>query len=194
MLQQKISQDLQETTCKSHNLEFIAVDLDMSNRSEIMFFCGKCLVDKLNNNKVTTIEQSKERIQQMKTQQQEIKFKENQARLNYFKSILDQIMDFKRSIDDSLEKMYKQIQQYTFSIQKEKQELQEVQYRLNYFEDIKQLSEFSSLDMQKSTILIEDNAFIQELTRQFELLFNNAEYFQTLRYIQKYKINNPRFN
>ncbi|CAD8214119.1 unnamed protein product [Paramecium octaurelia] len=179
ILQSKQSQDGLETTCKIHNLEFIAVDLDMSDKSQIKFFCGKCLVDKLNNNKVTTIEQSKERITQMKTQQQEIKIKENQTRLNYYKNILDQIMDFKRTIDDSLEKMYKQIQQYIFPIQKEKQELQEIQYQFNYFEDIKQLSEFYSSNMQKSTKLIEDNSFIDQLTRQFELLFNNAEYFQT---------------
>ncbi|CAD8214212.1 unnamed protein product [Paramecium pentaurelia] len=180
ILQQKQNQEVQETICKIHNLELIAVDLDISDKQQIKFFCGKCLVDKLNNNKVTTIEQSKERIQQIKIQQQEIKTKENQTRLNYYKNILDQIMDFKRSIDDSLEKMYKQIQQYMFPIQKEKQELQENQYQLNYFEDLKQLSELYSQDQQKSIKLIEDNTFIDQLTRQFELLFNNAEYFQTL--------------
>ncbi|CAD8151287.1 unnamed protein product [Paramecium octaurelia] len=107
----------------------------MKDKSQIKFFCGKCLVDKLNNNKVTTtIEQSKESISQMKTQQQEIRTKENQARLNYYKIILDQIMDFKRSMDDSLEELYKQLQQYIFPIQKENQE---IQYSFNYFEDIK---------------------------------------------------------
>ncbi|CAD8195826.1 unnamed protein product [Paramecium pentaurelia] len=180
ILQQNYNQEPQETICKTHNLEFIAVDLDMSDKSQIKFFCGKCLVDKLNNNKVTTIEQSKERIKQIKTQQQEIKTKENQTRLNYYKNILDQIMDFKRSIYDSLEKIHKQIQQYMFPIQKEKQDLQENQYQLNYFEDIKQLSELYSSDQQQSNNLIEDKYFIDELTKQFELSFNNAEYFQTL--------------
>ncbi|CAD8175693.1 unnamed protein product [Paramecium pentaurelia] len=180
ILQQKSSQEPQETICKAHNLELIAIDLDMSDKSQIKFFCGKCLVDKLNNNKVTTIEQSKERIQQIKTQQKEIETKENQARLSYYKNILDQIMDFKRFMDDSLEKIHKQIQQYMFPIQKEKLELQEKQYQLNYFEDIKQLSELYSNNQQKSNNLIEDNHFVDELTKQFELLFNNAEYFQTL--------------
>ncbi|CAD8129489.1 unnamed protein product [Paramecium sonneborni] len=180
ILNQKQVQETQETICKIHNLEFIAVDLDLSNKAQIQFFCGKCLVEKLNNNKVTTIEQSKDRIQKVKIQQKEVKTKENQARLTYYKNILDQIMDFKRFVDDSLDKMYKQIQQYIFPIQKEKQELIEYEQQLNYFEDIKQLSELYSQDEQKSIKLQEDNNFIDEISRQFELLYNCSEYFQTL--------------
>ncbi|CAD8117883.1 unnamed protein product [Paramecium primaurelia] len=180
ILTQKQVQEASETICKAHNQELIAVDLDLSDKAQIQFFCGKCLVEKINNHKVTTIEQSKERIQQIKIQQKEIKSKENQARLNYYKNILDQIMNFKQSIDDSLEKMYKQIQQYIFPIQKEKSELQEFEQQLNYFDDIKQLSELYSQEQQKSPKLIEDNHFINEIQRQFELLFNNSEYFQTL--------------
>ncbi|CAD8190237.1 unnamed protein product [Paramecium pentaurelia] len=179
-LTQKQEQEASETICKSHNQELIAVDLNLSDKAQIQFFCGKCLVEKINNSQITTIEQSKERIQQIKIQQKDIKSKENQARLNYYKNILDQIMDFKQSIDDSLEKMYKQIQQYIFPIQKEKQELQEYEQQLNYFEDIKQLSELYSQEQQKSPKLIEDNHFINEIQRQFELLFNSSEYFQTL--------------
>ncbi|CAD8213786.1 unnamed protein product [Paramecium pentaurelia] len=180
ILNQKQVQEISETICKIHNLELIAVDFDLSDKAQIQFFCGKCLVEKMNNYKVTTIESSKERIQQVKTQQKEIKTKENQARLSYYKNILDQIMDFKQSIDDSLEKMYKQIQQYIYPIQKEKQELQEFEQQLNYFEDIKQLSELYPQEQQKSPKLIEDNHFINEIQRQFELLLNSSEYFQTL--------------
>ncbi|CAD8190140.1 unnamed protein product [Paramecium octaurelia] len=180
ILIQKQAQEIQETICKNHNLELIAVDLDVSDKAQIQFFCGKCLVEKLNNNKVTTIEQSKERIQQIKSQQKDVKTKENSARLNYYKNILDQIMDFKQSIDNSLGKMYKQIQQYIFPIQKEKQELQEFESQLNYFEDIKQLSDLYSQEQQQSPKLIEDNYFINEIQREFELLFNSPEYFQTI--------------
>ncbi|CAD8129221.1 unnamed protein product [Paramecium sonneborni] len=180
ILNQKQVQETQETTCKIHNLEFIAVNLDLSDKAQIQFFCGKCLAEKLNNNKVATIEQSKETIQKVKIQQKDVKTKENQARLTYYKNILDQIMDFKRFVDDSLDKMYRQIQQYIFPIQKEKQELIEYEQQLNYFEDLKQLSELYSQDEQKSTKLQEDNNFIDEISRQFELLFNCSEYFQTL--------------
>ncbi|CAK81373.1 unnamed protein product (macronuclear) [Paramecium tetraurelia] len=180
ILYQKQAQETQETSCKIHNLELIAVDLDLSDKAQIQFFCGKCLVEKFNNNKVTTIEQSKERIQSIKSQQKDIKAKKNQARLNYYKIILEQIMYFKQSIDDSLEKMHKQIQQYMFPIQKEKQELQEFESQLNYFEDLKQLSELYSQEQQQSPKLIEDNHFINEIQKQFELLFNSSEYFQTV--------------
>ncbi|CAD8214059.1 unnamed protein product [Paramecium octaurelia] len=137
---------------------------------------------------ITTIEQSKERILKIKNQQLEIKNKENQSRLSYYKNILEQIMDFKRFIDDSLEKIYKQIQQYIYPIQKEKQELNECQLQLNYFEDITQLSElYFQGGQSKSAKLVQDNNFIDEITRQFELLFNNAEYFQTLDTFKKTK-------
>ncbi|CAD8187231.1 unnamed protein product [Paramecium octaurelia] len=89
-------------------------------------------------------------------------------------------MDFKRYIDESLEKMYKQIQQYIFQIQKEKQELQEYSFQSTYLEDLKQLSNLYSQDQQQSTKLIDDDNFIDVIVKQFELLFNNAEYFQTL--------------
>ncbi|CAD8182634.1 unnamed protein product [Paramecium pentaurelia] len=175
-MQGKQTQDSLETICKIHNLEFIDVDLDMSDKLQIQFFCGKCLVDKLNNNKVTTIEQSKERIQKIKTQQQEIKTKENQSRLNYLLMILK-----KRCI-----KKYNNI--YIFPIQKEKSELHEQYFQLNYFEDIKQLQEYNSDNyLISSKKLIEDNNFIDDVTRQFELLFNYAKYFQTLDIFEKTK-------
>ncbi|CAD8129463.1 unnamed protein product [Paramecium sonneborni] len=179
ILNQKQVQEASETLCKIHNQELIGVDLELSDKAQIQFFCGKCLVQKINNNKVTTIEQSKDRIQQFKAQQKDVKSKENQARINYYKSILDQIMDFKQSIDESLEKMYRYIQQYIFPIQKEKQELLEYEQQLNYFKDIKQLSELYQ-EQQKSPKLIEDTHFINEIQRQFELLFNSSEYFQTI--------------
>ncbi|CAD8201386.1 unnamed protein product [Paramecium pentaurelia] len=181
ILKQNQTQEAQqETICKIHNLEFIAVDLDLSDKSQIQFFCGKCLVEKINNNKMTTIEQSKERIIQIKIQQKEIKTKETQARLNYYKNILDQMMDFKQSIIDSLDKMQKQIQKYICSIQKEKQELQDYDQQSNYFDDLKQLSELYSQEQQKSSKLDEDTTFINEMQRQFELLFNCSEYFSTI--------------
>ncbi|CAD8215485.1 unnamed protein product [Paramecium octaurelia] len=181
ILKQNQTQEVQQDMiCKIHNLELIAVDLDLSDKSQVQFFCGKCLVDKLNNNRVTTIEQSKERIIQFKTQQKDIKNKENQARLNYYKNILDQIMDFKQSINNSLDKMYQQIQQYIFPIQKEKQELLDYDQQFNYFEDLKQLSQLYSQGQQKSTKLEDDNNFIDEIQRQFELLFNCTEYFSTI--------------
>ncbi|CAD8112292.1 unnamed protein product [Paramecium primaurelia] len=178
--QNQTQETQQETICKIHNLEFIAVDLDLSDKSQIQFFCGKCLVEKINNNKMTTIQQSKERIIQIKIQQKEIKTKETQARLNYYKNILDQMMDFKQSIIDSLDKMQKQIQKYICSIQKEKQELQDYDQQSNYFDDLKQLSELYSQEQQKSSKLDEDTTFINEMQRQFELLFNCSEYFSTI--------------
>ncbi|CAK80506.1 unnamed protein product (macronuclear) [Paramecium tetraurelia] len=89
-------------------------------------------------------------------------------------------MDFKQSINDSLEKMCKQIQQYVFPIQKEKQELQEFESQLSYFEDITQLSKLYSQEQQQSPKLIQDNHFINEIQIQFELLFISSEYFQTV--------------
>ncbi|CAD8083706.1 unnamed protein product [Paramecium primaurelia] len=187
ILNQKQAQEQQETICKMHNLDLIAVDMDLSDQAKIQFFCGTCLVEKINNYKVTTIEQSKKRIQQIKKQQQEIRTKENQARLTYYKNILDQIMNFKQSIDDSLDKIYKQIQQYIYPIQKEKQELQDYNLQLNYFEDVQQLSELYTQNQEQSMKLQEDNNFIDEISKQFELLLNSSEYSQTLELFKNTK-------
>ncbi|CAD8166298.1 unnamed protein product [Paramecium pentaurelia] len=186
-LYQKQAQEQQETICKIHNLELIAVDMDLSDKAKVQFLCSKCLVEKIKNYKVTTIEQSKERIQQIKKQQKEIRTKENQARLTYYKNILDQIMNFKQFIDDSLDKTYKQIQQYIYPIQKEKQELQDYDLQLNYFEDVQQLSELYTQNQQQSMKLQEDNNFIDEISRQFELLLNSSEYSQTLELFKNTK-------
>ncbi|CAD8131231.1 unnamed protein product [Paramecium sonneborni] len=174
ILNQKQIQETQNTICKIHNLEFIAVDLNLQDKAQIQFFCGKCLVE---NDHYRIIKRENLKSQNLVKRCQN---KKNQARLAYYKNILDQIMDFKRFVDDSLDKMYKQIQQYIFPIQKEKQELIEYEQQLNYFEDLKQLSQLYSSEEQKSIKLQEDNNFINEISRQFELLFNCSEYFQTL--------------
>ncbi|CAD8174763.1 unnamed protein product [Paramecium pentaurelia] len=64
-LQQKQTQKNQETICKIDNLELIAVDLDLSDKAQIQFYFCQCLFEKMKNNKVTTIEQSKKRIQSL---------------------------------------------------------------------------------------------------------------------------------
>ncbi|CAD8213864.1 unnamed protein product [Paramecium octaurelia] len=174
ILNQKQALETQETICKIHNLELIAVDLDLSDKAQIQFFCEI----KQQQGDYYRVIQRKNLISKVIIK--DIKIKENSTRLKYYKSILDQIMDFKQSIDNSLEKMYKQIQQYIFPIQKEKQELQEFESQLNYFEDLKQLSQFYSQEQLQSPKLIEDDHFIKEIQRQFELLFNSTEYFQTV--------------
>ncbi|CAD8080697.1 unnamed protein product [Paramecium sonneborni] len=58
-------------------------------------------------------------------------------------------MDFKKSFNDSLEKMHRQTQQYTFLIKKKQQKLLEQEQQLNYFVDILQSELYSKDDRNR---------------------------------------------
>ncbi|CAD8177435.1 unnamed protein product [Paramecium octaurelia] len=171
-----------EMVCQIHQLEIIALDLDTSEKGQFQYLCCYCLVDKMNNNKISTIEQTKDRISSLKTQKKENKTKEIQKRLDYFKNILDQIMDFKNTVENTLEKLYSQIKAQIHTVQQEKQLLLEgVQVQQNFQDDVKSLSQFLSSEYQGKQIEFQqDSQFIDEIFKQFELLFNNASYFQTI--------------
>ncbi|CAD8082472.1 unnamed protein product [Paramecium primaurelia] len=184
-LQQKQTQENSETICKIDNLELIAVDLDLSDKAQIQFYCvcnNYRIIEEKNLKLDIFILKRSQKISQhfnitinkinflSKSLQLDIKTKENQAWLNYYKNILDQIIDFKQSINDSLEK----------NVQTEKLEIKNYEQQYNYFEDIKQLLELYTQDKQKSSQLLEDNNFINEIQQQFEQLFNNSKYTQTL--------------
>ncbi|CAD8214054.1 unnamed protein product [Paramecium octaurelia] len=136
------------------------------------------------NNQIDSLKSFKQmkyqNLRRKKIKQKGYQKQRESSKTQLLQNILDQIMDFKQSINNSLDKMYQQIQQYIFPIQKEKQELQDYDQQFNYFEDLKQLSQLYSQGQQKSTKLEDDNNFIDEIQRQFELLFNCTEYFSTI--------------
>ncbi|CAD8058012.1 unnamed protein product [Paramecium primaurelia] len=180
-IQQQLSEN-EVMVCKIHKREIIAIELESSEKSQLQYLCCNCLVEKMNNNKISTIEQTKDRIQSLKSQRQENKIKEIQIRLDYFKNILDQIMEFKCNLENSLEKIYSQIKAQIFVIQKEKQTfLENSSIQNNFQEDVKSLSQFLLIETQENNLqTFQDNSFIDEIFNQFELLFNNSVYFQTI--------------
>ncbi|CAD8153687.1 unnamed protein product [Paramecium pentaurelia] len=185
--------EILEMVCQIHKREIVALDLDTSEKGQLQYMCCNCLVEKINNNKISTIDQTKERIQSFKTQKQENKTKQIQQRLDYFKKILDQIMEYKCNVENTLEKIYSQIKAQIFTIQKEKESLLEnCQILHNFQEDVKSLSQFLSTDSQDNQMEFQqDSQFIDQIFQQFELLFNNASYFQTIDIFKdaKQKIN-----
>ncbi|CAD8161829.1 unnamed protein product [Paramecium pentaurelia] len=174
--------EIQENICEIHKIDIVAIDLDISEKCQFQYLCYHCLVAKINNNNISTIEQTKERIQSFKTKKQENKSKEIQQRLDYFKKILDQIGDFKRNVENILDKIYTQINAQIVTIQKEKSSLLEnYQPFYNFQDEVKSLSKFLSTDNQdKQLEFQQDSQFIDQIFQQFELLFNNASYFQTI--------------
>ncbi|CAD8177419.1 unnamed protein product [Paramecium octaurelia] len=183
--------EVEELICQNHKREIVAVDL--SEKGNFQYLCCICLVEKMNNSKVSTIEQTKERIQSLKTQRQENKTKQIQLRLDHFKIILDQIMEFKCSVENTLEKIYSQIKAQIFTIQKEKQsQLDNFQTQYNFQEEVRSLFEFLSIESQEDQLEFQqDSQFIDEIAKQFDLLFNGSAYFQTIDTFKdaKYKIN-----
>ncbi|CAK84034.1 unnamed protein product, partial (macronuclear) [Paramecium tetraurelia] len=190
---QKQILETQEMICQNHKSQIVAVDLDVSENGQCQYLCSNFLVEKMNSNKISTIEQTKERIQSLKIQKQQNKTKEIQQRLDQFKKILDQIMDYKCNVDGVLEKIYSQIKAQIFAIQKEKSSQSETyQSMYNFQDDVKFLSDYLSTDpLHKQLEFQQDNQFIDQIFSQFELLFNNASYFQTIHTFKdaKQKIN-----
>ncbi|CAD8185151.1 unnamed protein product [Paramecium octaurelia] len=174
--------EIEEIICQIHKREIVAVDLDLSEKGNFQQMCCICLVEKMNNSKISTIEQTKERIQSLKSQRQENKTKQIQVRLDHFKIILDQIMEFKYSVESTLEIIYSQIKAQIFTIQKEKQSQQEkFQTQYNFQEEIRSLSEFLSSESQENQLEFQqDSQFIDEIGKQFDLLINGSAYFQTI--------------
>ncbi|CAK76384.1 unnamed protein product (macronuclear) [Paramecium tetraurelia] len=164
--------DIQEMVCQIHKLEAIAIDLDTSEKGKFYYLCCNCLVEKMNNNKISTIQDANDRILSLKSQKKENKIKRDP----------NEIMNFKSTVDNTLEKLYSQIKAQIHTIQKEKQSvLESVQIQKDFLEDLKSLSEFLSADSQdKQFEFSSDDQFIDEVFKQFQLLFNNSEYFQTV--------------
>ncbi|CAD8067401.1 unnamed protein product [Paramecium primaurelia] len=174
--------EIQQNICEIHKSDIVAIDLVISEKCQFQYLCYHCLVAKINDNNISTIEQTKERIQSYKTKKQENKSKEIQLRLDYFKKILDQIGDFKCSVENILDKIYTQINAQIVTIQKEKSSLLE-NYQLfyNFQDEVKSLSKFLSIDNQNKQLEFQlDSQLIHQIFQQFELLFNNASYFQTI--------------
>ncbi|CAD8184629.1 unnamed protein product [Paramecium octaurelia] len=174
--------EVQEIVCQIHKQEIVAIDLDIQEKGNYQYLCCNCLVEKMNNNKISTIEQTKDRIKALQKQRQENKIKEIQIRLDNFKIIQEQIMEFKCNVENTLEKIYSQIKAQIFTIQKEKQSLLDnFQIQHNFQEEVKSLSEFLSTETQEKQLeSIYDSQFIDEIVKQFDLIFNSASYFQTI--------------
>ncbi|CAD8214207.1 unnamed protein product [Paramecium pentaurelia] len=101
---QQQKHEIREMVCQIHKLEVVAVDLETYKKVKFQYMYCDCLVEKINNNKISIIDQTKERIQSFKTQKQQNKTKQ---------------------IENTLEKIYSQIKAQIFTIQQEKQSLLE---------------------------------------------------------------------
>ncbi|CAD8095956.1 unnamed protein product [Paramecium primaurelia] len=90
-------------------------------------------------------------------------------------------MEFKSNFNNSLDKIYKEIQTQVLIFKKEKQSLlQNFNTQYNFQEDVKQLSEF--LLIQDNQIeLSQDGQFIDEIFKQFELIFQNEAHNKTVQ-------------
>ncbi|CAD8215071.1 unnamed protein product [Paramecium pentaurelia] len=117
--------------------------------------------------------------------------KNKKIRQNRFKKV-GLLQENTRS-NHGIQMIYSQINAQIFTIQKEKQSLLEkCQILHNFQENVKSLSEVLSIDTKDDQMEFQqDSQFIDEIFQQFELLFNNASYCQTIDIFKdaKQKIN-----
>ncbi|CAD8167847.1 unnamed protein product [Paramecium pentaurelia] len=176
-----VPEDREKMVCQMHKLEIIAIDLVSLENRQFEFLCCNCLVEKMNNNNISTIEQTSDRIQSYKSQRLNKRKKDIQITLDNQKILLVQIMKFKSKVDEALDKISNEIQKQLVMNEKEQQSLKEnCQTQSNFQEDVRQLSEF--LQTQENQIeLSQDSKFIDDIYKQFELIFQNETHNKTIQ-------------
>ncbi|CAD8098761.1 unnamed protein product [Paramecium primaurelia] len=181
---QQQKHEILEMVCQIHKREIVAVDLDTLEKGQLQYMCCNCLVEKINNNKISTIDQTKERIQSFKTQKQENK-------TNRFKKVW--ITSRKYLIKSWNSNIYSQIKAQILQFKKKNNHYQKtvkyctiskkmLNHYLNFFQQILQMIKWN---FNKIVNLL------MKFFKLFQLLFNNALYLQTIDIFKdaKQKIN-----
>ncbi|CAD8117764.1 unnamed protein product [Paramecium primaurelia] len=176
--------EILEMVCQIHKREIVAVDLD--TQKKVNYNICAVIVQQRN----LTITKFQLLIRQKK-EFNLLRPKNKKIRQNRFNK--GWITSRKYLIKSWNSNIYSQIKAQIFTIQQEKQSLLENSQILhNFQEDVKLLSEFLSTDNQDNQMEFQqDSQFIDEIFKQFELLFNYASCFQSIDIFKdaKQKIN-----
>ncbi|CAD8195739.1 unnamed protein product [Paramecium octaurelia] len=131
-----------ENMCQIHNSERIAIDLNSTQNGSIKYLCCNCVVEQLNNNRVSTIQQTQARIQEYKALRQEKRTRDIQIKLQQYKIVLEKYIEFKINACSALAKIEDQIKTQITILEEKQSLLKNFQTTSNFQEDVKQLSEF----------------------------------------------------
>ncbi|CAD8061542.1 unnamed protein product [Paramecium primaurelia] len=179
MLSSQMPED--QRICEIHQLKVTAIDLDLSNNGLICYLCSNCLIEKMNNKKISTIKQTKERIQSFKAQKQE---KKNQIILNNIRIVLNNnVINYGVQIIRDLKSIYNK----NTTIEEEQYFSQEnFQAPLNFIYDV-QLSQFISTSknqMNFKKIFNLQMKFVNNLSSLL-IMEHTAKFFQLQRVLNR---------
>ncbi|CAK71716.1 unnamed protein product (macronuclear) [Paramecium tetraurelia] len=183
--------EISENLCQIHNYEIIAIDLNPTENGSIKYLSCNCVVEKLNNSRISTIEQTQARIQEYKALRQEKKAGEIKIKLQQYKIVLEKYIEFKINACSALVKIQDQIQTQISILEEKESLLKNFQTKSNFQEDVKSISEFLSLT-EKQMEFQQDTQSFDYLIRELELIFNKEAYYQTILTFKeaKYKYRN----
>ncbi|CAD8129917.1 unnamed protein product [Paramecium sonneborni] len=181
--------EVREMICKTHKRELVAIDLVSSESRKFEFLCLDCLVEKINNNNISTFESTKIRIQQYKNKRLEKRTKDIEIRQKNFEILLHSINELKNKIEEALVNIYSEIKK---QMSEGKQSLEEFQTQLNFLEDVKQLSEFLSIQENEKEFQ-QDGQFIDGIFQKFEQIFK-IEHNKTIQTFKDVLWNINNFN
>ncbi|CAK58098.1 unnamed protein product (macronuclear) [Paramecium tetraurelia] len=185
--------EIRENMCQIHNREIIAIDLNSTENGSIKYLCCDCIVEKLNNNRISTIEQTQARIQEYQALRQEKKAGEIKIKLQQYKIVLEKYSEFKINACNSLVKIYDQIKTQISILEEKQSLLRKFQTTSNFQEDVKSLSEFLSLN-ENQIEFQQDTQSFDDLIRELELIFNKTAYQQTIITFKEAKQKIQEFN
>ncbi|CAD8198449.1 unnamed protein product [Paramecium octaurelia] len=170
--------EIQKIICQNHQRDIIAMNLDSLQIGQIQYLCCKCLVEKMNDDKIQAIEEIIDRISSLKTQKKDL----NKIRLLQEHTLLNNGVKTKRNVEATFDKIHFQIQAQICTIQQEHQSfLEQFKVEQTLQKDISSLAEFFQIDIREKQLKFQqDIHLIEEIEEQFELFLNNQEYFQAL--------------
>ncbi|CAD8184621.1 unnamed protein product [Paramecium octaurelia] len=185
--------EIREKMCQIHNLKIIAIDLNSTENGLIKYLCCNCVVEKLNNNRISTIEQTQARIQEYKALRQKKTAGEIEIKLHQYQIVLEKYIVFKNNACSALVKIKDQIETQINILKEKKSLLQNFQPVSNFQEDVKSLSEFLSLT-EKQMEFQQDTQSFDDLIRELDFIFNKAEYLQIILTFKEAKQKIEEFN
>ncbi|CAD8114433.1 unnamed protein product [Paramecium primaurelia] len=133
--------------CSKHQLEITTIDLKQSTAKEDKYLCIKCLIEKIDIQNMALMDETKILIKEMKSEQQTLKIKENQIRIENLKQIECLIKQFKVQIEDVIDKILINIHSRIQTIEQDLEEY-DSKSKIYKFED-----EFEILSKHSSFIL-----------------------------------------
>ncbi|CAD8155291.1 unnamed protein product [Paramecium pentaurelia] len=178
--------------CSKHQLEITTIDLKQSTAKEDKYLCIKCLIEKIDIQNMALMDETKIMIKEMKSEQQTLKIKENQIRIENLKQIECLIKQFKVQIEDVIDKILINIHSRVQTIEQDLEEYDSKSKIYKFEDEVEILSKHYKgsfnyeipLELDK---LDDDNQFYDSIQSMFQSFTSNQSYTQVINNLYQNK-------